>query len=202
MSGRPRLHTFDGELLSPEEIAGRLGVMRQKLYSVGQKFGVSVAVAARMIRDNMVGTAEDPGPRYLIDGKWMSARAAAEALGITWGQLSDYQWNHRDPETGKPMGVPEAVEQIRHAPRGKDGKLRRGGSAPRYFERIDGQRMCVEEIARKYGVSKRTLRRYKANGRTMAEAVQNYERRRMRKAEREIMEILMGGQRAPDHREG
>lgn len=82
-----------------------------------------------------------------------------------------------------------------------DGKLRRGGSAPRYFERIDGQRMCVEEIARKYGVSKRTLCRYKANGRTMAEAVQNYERRRMRKAEREIMEILMGGQRAPDHRE-
>ena len=183
MAGKPKKHLVDGEWITVQKAADRLGVIRQQLYGQMHARRCSLQVAVNLYRENLVLHNQGRADRHMIGGRWMTVRQAAEMLGITVTALRDYMWYHRQPD-GRPATLAEAVEAYRSR------AVSQGGKAP-VQHRVGRKTMTCAEAADMLGVNVQTLRTYMCTHRaTLAQTIKYYETKKRRKAEKDILNIL------------
>lgn len=183
MAGKPKLHFVDGEWITVQEAADRLGLRRQQLYSLTHHKRCSLQVAVNLYRDNLAMHDQGRADRHMVDGRWMTVRQAAEMLGITVTALRGYLYSHRQPD-GRPATLAEAVDAYR------SGAVRHGGHPPR-LHRVGRRMMTQAEAAEMLGVSYAAIQLYTYKHKcSVAKAVKYYEAKKQRRAEREILRIL------------
>lgn len=185
MAGKPKKHLMDGEWITVQEAADRMGVMRQQLYCQMHNRRCSLQVAINLYRENLVLHDQGRADRHMVGGRWMTVRQAAEMLGVTVTALRDYLYSHRQPDGRQSLAL--AVEAYR------SGAVLRGGKSP-VQHRVGRKTMTCAEAAEMLGVNVQTLRTYMCTHRaTLAQAIRYYEAKKQRKAEKELLKILMGG---------
>ena len=183
MAGKPKLHFVDGEWITVQEAADRLGLQRQQLYGLTHHKRCNLQVAVNLIRDNLVLGGHGKGYRYMVDGRWMSIRQAAEMLGLPVTALRSYIYAHRQPD-GRPTTLAEAVDAYR------SGAVRRGGHPPR-LHRVGRRMMTTFEAAEMLGIDVFCLRLHMSrNKATLAQTIRYYEAKKKKKAEKDILNIL------------
>lgn len=127
--------------------------------------------------------ARGPQPaRQLVDGRWMTLAEVAKMLGKHHNTLICYMADH--------PGIGYQVIADRY----RAGEVRRGGIHPTKRHRVHGKLLTVREAAAKYKLNAHTLYWHMERGRTLQQAVDTMVKRRQRRAEREILRILTGGQ--------
>ena len=178
MAAKAKKHLVDGEYKTVGEMAEALGVSPQQIYSQIHHKGVSPQVAVNMIRENLVLNNQGRAIRYMVDGKWMTIRQAAEGLGITWNALTQHMYRHK-------CTLAEAVNNYRA------GAVRHYGHPP-VQHRVGNKTMTTFEAAEKLGVSVNAVRIYMYKHKTsLAATIRHYEKRKMKQAEKAILAILM-----------
>ena len=183
MAGKPKKHLVDGEWITVQEAADRLGVIRQQLYGQMHARRCSLQVAVNLYRENLMLHGQGRADRHMVDGRWMTVRQAAEMLGAPLSTLQSYLYSHRQPD-GRPATLTEAVEAYR------SGAVRHGGKAP-VQHRVGRKTMTCAEAADMLGVNVQTLRTYMCTHKTtLAQTIKYYETRKRRKAEKDILNIL------------
>lgn len=183
MAGKPKLHFVDGEWITVQEAADRLGVMRQQLYGQMHNRRCSLQVAVNLYRENLALHGQGRADRHMVNGRWMTVRQVAEMLGITVTALRDYMWYHRQPD-GRPTTLAEAVEAYR------SGAVSRGGKAP-IQHRVGRKTMTCAEAAEMLGIDVRCLRLHMSkNKATLPQTIRYYEAKKKKKAEKAILNIL------------
>ena len=183
MAGKPKKHLVDGEWITVQEAADRLGLRRQQLYSLTHHKRCSLQVAVNLYRENLAMHGRGRSDRHMIDGRWMTVRQAAEMLGITVTALRDYLYSHRKPD-GRPATLAEAVEAYR------SGAVRHGGHPPR-LHRVGRRMMTQAEAAEMLGIDVNAVRRHMSKHKaTLAQTIKYYETKKRRKAEKDILTIL------------
>lgn len=186
MAGKPKKHLVDGEWITVQEAADRMGVMRQQLYCQMSNRRCSLQVAVNLYRENLVLHDQGRADRHMIGGRWMTVRQAAEMLGITVTALRDYMWAHRAPNGRQSLAL--AVEAYRSE------AVLRGGKSP-VQHRVGRKTMTCAEAADMLGIDVNAVRKHMCTHRaTLAQTIKYYETRKRRKAEKEILEIIYGGQ--------
>ena len=179
MAGKPKKHLVDGEYISVKEAADRLGVTAQQLYGLTHSRGIGLQTAVRLVRDNLA-LGQGRAARYMVDGRWMTVRDMAGALGMSVAALRSYMHKHK-------IGLAEAAEAHRHGP------LHKGGRES-VLHRVGRRQMTVAEAAAQLGVSRNAVRMHMYKHKhSLAATIRWYERRKVRQAEREILKILRGG---------
>ena len=186
MAGVAKKHLVAGCYTTVAEMADELGVSAQQLYNQMHHKRCSLQVVVNMIRENMVLNGQGYNAhRFMVDGKWMTVRQAAEMLGVSMHSIKDWRYTHRDAQ-GRPATLAEAVAAYR------EKRVVHGGSkATRH--RVGNRTMTVSEAAEKLGVSVNAIRlhMYKHNC-SLAATIRHYEQRKRKKAEKDILAILMG----------
>ena len=183
MAGKPKKHLVDGEWITVQEAADRMGLQRQQLYGQMHDRRCSLQVAVNLYRENLVLHNQGRADRHMVDGRWMSIRQAAEMLGVTVTALRDYLYSHRQPD-GRTATLAEAVEAYR------SGAVRHGGKAPRPH-RVGRRMMTQAEAAEMLGINVNAVRTYMCTHRaTLAQTIKYYETRKRRRAEKDILTIL------------
>ena len=81
---------MDGEWVTVREIAERLGVEAQQIYNQMCDRKVSLQVVVNLYRENQILHDQGRAARYMVDGKWLTIRQAAEALGVTHHAVANY----------------------------------------------------------------------------------------------------------------
>ena len=179
MAGVAKKHLVDGRWTTVAEVAEALGVTPQQIYMLRSHYDVSLQVAANMIRENQVLNGQATGQRFMVDGKWLTVRQAAEMLGVTATSIKDYMHRHK-------CTLAEAMTAYR------EKRVVHGGSkATRH--RVGRQMMTAAEAAEALGVSVNAvwLHMYKHKA-SLAATIRYYERRKVKQAEKDILAILMG----------
>jgi predicted transcriptional regulator len=183
MAGKPKRHLVDGEWISVQEAADRLGLQRQQLYSLISNHRCSLQVAVNLYRENLALNDQGRADRHMVDGRWMSIRQAAEMLGVPFSTLQSYLYSHRRPD-GRPATLAEAVDAYR------SGAVRHGGH-PSRLHRVGRRMMTQAEAAEMLGVTLNAVRKHMSqNKATLAQTIKYYETRKRRKAEKDILNIL------------
>lgn len=183
MAGKPKKHLVDGEWITVQEAADRMGLRRQQLYSLTHHKRCSLQVAVNLYRENLAMHDQGRADRHMIGGRWMTVRQAAEMLGVTVTALRSYLYTHRQPD-GRPATLAEAVEAYR------SGAVRHGGHPPR-LHRVGRRMMTQAEAAEMLGVTLNAVRMHMSqNKATLAQTIKYYETRKRRKAEKDILNIL------------
>jgi predicted transcriptional regulator len=183
MAGKPKLHFVDGEWITVQEAADRMGLRRQQLYCQMHDRRCSLQVAVNLYRENLVLHDQGRADRHMIGGRWMTVRQAAEMLGITVTALRDYMWYHRQPD-GRPATLAEAVEAYRSR------AVSQGGKAP-VQHRVGRKTMTCAEAADMLGINVNAVRKHMCTHRaTLAQTIKYYETRKRRRAEKDILNIL------------
>ena len=185
MRGRkPTLHMIDGREMTVKEIADMLGVTAHALAIRRCRMGgCSYQLIVDMYRNNQLCSKHDMHHRHMVNGKWTTVTAVAEALGIHPHSINNYRCNYRRPDGTKPT-LAEAYEHFR------TGSRKRCGRMPRVYY-VKGRRMTIAEAAKKYGTTENALRLYMHKHKSSLEtAVRRLEERRAKRAEKEIMGIL------------
>ena len=179
MAGKPKEHLVDGEYITVQEAAARLGLRRQQLYSLMSVRGVSLQVAARLVRENLA-LGQGNAARYMINGQWATVRDVADKLGIKVTALRSYLYRHG-------CGLAEARADY------LAGRVKQGGRRA-VVHRVGRREMTTEEAAAQLGVTAGCIRthmyKHKAS---LAQTIRYYERKKQKKAEKEILRILRGG---------
>ena len=180
-----RKHLVDGEWITVEEAAARLGITRQQLYSQMHHKGCGLQAAVNLVRENMVLHDQGRAGRYMVNGKWMTIRQAAEALGVSVISLKNWMRRHPHPD-GTPGTLAEAVGAY------KSGAVRRGGSRAKEH-RVGRKTMTVAEASEMLGENRNKIwLRMSRRGESLAQVVRYYEERKRKRAERAILDILRG----------
>ena len=180
MAGVAVKHLVDGQYKTVSEVAEVLGVKPQALYSQMSNRGISLQVAVNLIRENLALNGQGRAERYMVDGKWMTVRQAAEMLGVTVTSVKGYMYCHKCP-------LAEVVAAYR------EKRVTHGGRPP-VEHRVGKQTMTTFEAAEKLGVKVEAIRlhmhKHKAS---LAATIRYYEKRKLKKAEKDILAILMEG---------
>ena len=185
MANVAKKHLVDGRWVTVAEIAEELGLNRQQLYSQMHARECSLQVVVNNVRDGLALGEQGHASRHWVDGRWMTVRQAAEMLGVSRNTLYDWMHGHRRPD-GRCALLSDAVEAYR------SGAVKRGGSLPKEH-RVGGRTMTTFQAAEKLGVSVNAIRRQMNKRKaSLAATIRYYERRKQRKAEKEILEILKG----------
>jgi predicted transcriptional regulator len=183
MAGRPKKHLVDGEWITVQEAADRLGIQRQQLYSLISNHRCSLQVAVNLYRENLALNDQGRADRHMVDGRWMSIRQAAEMLGLPVTTIRSYLYSHRQPD-GRPATLAEAVEAYR------SGTVKIGGHPPK-LHRVGRRMMTQAEAAEMLGINVNAVRMYMSKHRaTLAQTIRYYEAKKQRKAEKDILNIL------------
>ena len=183
MAGKPKKHLVDGEWITVQEAADRMGVMRQQLYCQMHNRRCSLQVAVNLYRENLALHDQGRADRHMVDGRWMSIRQAAEMLGVPLSTLQSYLYSHRQPD-GRPATLAEAVDAYR------SGAVMHGGHPPR-LHRVGRRMMTQAEAAEMLGIDVNAVRGHMSrNKATLAQSIRYYEAKKQRKAEKDILNIL------------
>ena len=186
MAGKAKMHYVDRREVTVGEMAEALGVSVTQIYNQMHQKNISLQVAVNMIRDNLVLNGQGRAIRYMVNGKWMTVRQAAEMLGVE--RLRVYQWmyRHRKPD-GTPARLFEAVAAFR------EGRVKHIGK-PYVQHRVGHRTMTTQEAAERLGISVNAVRLYMYKHKcSLAATIRHYEKRKMQKAEKDILKILLGG---------
>lgn len=182
MAGKPKKHLVDGEWITVQEAAEMLGLGRQQIYGLMHHGQYGLQVAVNLIRHDLA-LGQGRAARYMVDGRWITIRQAAEMLGITVTALRDYLYSHRQPD-GRPATLAEAVDAYR------SGAVRHGGHPPR-LHRVGRRIMTQAEAAEMLGINVNAVRMHMSKHKaTLAQTIKYYETRKRRKAEKDILNIL------------
>lgn len=185
MAGVAKKHFVDGRWTTVDEVAAELGLTRQQVYNQMHHKQCGLQTVANLVRSNQALNGQGKAALWLVDGKWMTVRQAAETLGINYYTLRNWIYRHRHPD-GTPALLSEAIAAFR------EKKIIHGGSAPK-LHRVGGKQMTTIEAAEMLGIDVLALRlhmsRHKAS---LASTIRYYEKRKMKKAEKDILAILMG----------
>lgn len=185
MAGVARKHFVDGRWTTVGEVSEALGVKRQSIYTIMRHRDVGLQTAVHMIRDNLALGHPGRAERHMIDGRWMTVRQAAEMAGTTPVALHNWRKRNRKPDGTLPM-MAEAVEAYRQ------GRVVKGGTLPREH-RVGNRTMTTFEAAERLGVSVNAIRLHMSSHKaSLAATIRYYEKRKMLKAEKEILAILKG----------
>ena len=183
MAGKPKKHLVDGEWITVQEAADRMGLRRQQLYSLTHHKRCSLQFAVNLYRENLALNGQGRSDRHMIDGRWMTVRQAAEMLSVTVSALRSYLYSHRQPD-GRPATLAEAVEVYR------SGAVRHGGHPPR-LHRVGCRMMTQAEADEMLGINVNAVRMHMSKHKaTLAQTIKYYEAKKRRKAEQEILRIL------------
>ena len=187
MAGKARVHYVDGRETTVGEMAEALGMKRQALYSLMCHRQCGLQTAVYLIRENLAMNGQGKAGRWMVDGRWMTIRQAAEMLGVE--RLRVYQWmrRHRQPD-GTLAPLSEAVAAFR------EGRVKHGTGQPYVQHRVGRGTMTTIEAAERLGVSVCAVRLYMNRHKaSLAATIRHYEKRKMQKAEKDILKILLGG---------
>jgi len=184
---KPALHLIDGKRMTVNEIAEMLGVTRQWLIQRrSQMGGVSYQLIVNMCREGRILTKHDRWPRHCVHGRWITIQQAAKELNCKPHSIDNWRSANRDKDGNKPT-LEAAYDHFKGAP--KRGR----GKEPEKHQ-VNGKKMTVKEAAEKHGTTVNALRQVMSRHRcSLDAAVKRLEDRRIRKAQRDIMEILKGG---------
>lgn len=184
---RPILHLIDGKQMTVNEIAAMLGVTRRWLIQRrSQMGGISYQVIVNMFREGRLLTNHDRWPRHLVHGRWMTVPQVAQELDCKPHSIENWRSANRDKDGKKPT-LEEAYNHFKGAPK-------RGRGKEPALHRVNGKRMTVREAAEKHDTTVNALRQVMSRHRcSLDAAVKRLEDQRIRKAQRDIMEILKGG---------
>jgi predicted DNA-binding protein (UPF0251 family) len=183
MAGKPKKHLVDGEWITVQEAADRLGLQRQQLYSLTHNRRCSLQVAVNLYRENLALHDQGRADRHMVDGRWMTVQQAAEMLNRSVYALHGYMYYHRQPD-GRPATLAEAVDVYR------SGAVRHGGHPPR-LHRVGRRMMTQAEAAEMLGINVNAVRMHMSKHKaTLAQTIKYYETRKRRKAEKDILNIL------------
>ena len=187
MAGVSKKHLVDGRWTTVNEVAQEFGLKPQQIYQQMRHKHCSLQVVVWMIRENLILGDQGRASRYMVDGKWMTIRQAAEILGITKGALCDYLFRHPNPD-GSPCRLADAVEAYRQH------QVRIGGKRP-VQHKVGRKTMTTFEAAEMLGVDVKTLRLYMSRHKaSLAATIRYYEKRKLKQAEKDILAILREGQ--------
>lgn len=183
MAGKAKRHLVDGEWITVQEAADRLGISRQQMYGQMNARKCGLQAAVRLVRENLALGKDHRYDKHMVDGRWMSAREVVDMLGITKYQLRNWRCQHRDAQ-GRQASMQSAVDAYR------SGSVVHRGRQPVEY-RIAGKRMTVAQAAKAVGVSESAFRIYMSRHKVSpARAYRFYERRSRRQAEKDILTIL------------
>lgn len=184
---RPRIHTVDGRPMTVDAIAGMIGFQRRQLIQLRCRMGgVSYQLIVNMWREGRLLTKGDRSIRHLVHGRWMTVKQASLELNCKPHSIENWRSRNRDKDGNKPT-VEEAYDHLMNAPKRGSGSVARK-------HRVNGKHLTVREAAEKYGTTENALRQtMHRHGCTLDAAVKRLENRRVRKAQRDIMDILKGG---------
>ena len=180
MAGVAKKHLVDGRWVTVQEMAAELGLKRQQLYMQMWQKGVSLQVAVRMYRENLILHDQHKSNRYMVNGRWLTINQAAEMLGVSPNAVYLTMWR-------RGYTLAQAVEAYRH------GEIRHGGSEPKRY-RVGSRSMTSYEAAEMLGMSWYTLRSHmRRSGDSLAATIRYYERKKAKRAEKAILKILKEG---------
>ena len=186
MANVAKKHLVDGRWVTVAEIAEELGLNRQQLYTQMHHRECSLQVVVNNVRDGLALGGQGHASRHWVDGRWITVRQASEMLGVSMNTLYNWMHQHRRPD-GRCALLSDAVEAYR------SGAVKRGGRSP-VEHRVGSRKMTTFQAAEKAGVSVNAIwvhmHRRKAS---LASTIRYYEKRKQRKAEKEILEILKEG---------
>ena len=169
---------MDGEQVTVKEIAERLGVKAKQIYNQMSDRKVSLQVVVNLYRENQILHDQGNAARYMVNGKWMTIRQAAEALGVSRGAVYQYMYKYQ-------CSLAETMVAYRH------GLVTKAHGNRTVYHRVGRRTMTVAEAAAKLGVSVNAVRIYMYKHKTsLAATIRHYEQRKKQKAEKAILEIL------------
>lgn len=176
--GEAKKHLVDGEWITVKEIAERLGVEAQQIYNQIYYRKVSLQVAVNLYRENQILHDQGAAARYMVDGKWMTIRQAAEALGVTRGAVYQYMYKYQ-------CSLADAMAAYR------EGRVRKKGGNRTVYHRVGRGTMTTAEAAARLGISVGAVRIYMYKHKaSLAATIRHYEQRKKQRAEKEILGIL------------
>lgn len=185
MSGKPKKWLVDGEWVTVREAAERMGYTAQQFYSQMRQKRCGLQAVVTMAQENLILNGGHSSQRHMVNGRWMTVGQAAEQLGVSRRALYEYIRNHRRPDGSQPT-LSETIEAYRR------GEVRHGGSEPAQH-RVGRKTMTTFEAAEMLGIRVTALRlRMSRKKQTLAQCVQYYEKRKIDRAQKAIMDILRG----------
>lgn len=195
MPNEPMKHMIDGREMTVDEIAELLGCSKRALYVRRCHMGrVSYQLIVDMYRRNQIGS--DKCHRFLVDGRWMTTGEIAQMLGIKKHTLVTWRCNHRRPD-GTPAPMAEAITWYRQDNAGERPRYQNRGGRQAVRYRVGRGTVSAPDVASKYGVSRVSVYKMMARcGGDMGRVIRHYrdrERKRVDKAQAEILRILTGG---------
>lgn len=182
MAGKPKKHPVDGGWMTVQEAADMLELKPQQIYHLMSNYHVGLQVVVNMVRNNLALNGQGRSERHMVDGRWMTNNQAADMLGITPVALRYWRYRHPDAQ-GKPATLQAAVDAYRQG-------VHRGGGRWKQH-RVNGRPMTVAQAAEKCGVAVEAIRNRMSRKKcSLAACVNYYEKKKRRKAEKAIMNIL------------
>ena len=182
MACKPTKHLVDGEWSTVQEAAEMLGLRPQQIYDQMSNKRCGLQAVVRMYRENYI-LGQGRAARYMVDGRWMTIRDAAQMLGVTMQAIYQWRFKRKRPDGSLPS-LAEAVAAYR------SGEVRNRGKRGKQH-RASGKLMTMREAAEMVGVSYAAMQLYTYKHRcSVAKAVKYYETRKQRKAEKDILNIL------------
>ena len=177
----------DGRPMTVDEISNMIGFHHRQLIQLRCRMGgVSYQLIVNMWREGRLLTKGDKFIRHLVHGRWMTVPQAAEELKCKPHSIENWRNRNRDKDGRKPT-VEEAYDHLKNAPK-------RGSGSVAKKHRVNGKQLTVREAAKTYKTTENVLRQtMHRHGCTLDAAVKRLENRRVRKAQRDIMDILKGG---------
>lgn len=198
---QPVLHTVDGRQMTVQEIADMLGLTLAALYVRRSRLGgCSYQLIVDMYRRNEIGS--DKKHRYLIEGRWMTTDQIARMLRIHRHTISTWRCEHRQPD-GSMATMEAAVAYYRQYLTGEKVRWQgNGGGRPWKEHLVNGKAWTVQDVMKRFGKSRASVYRcLRQNGNDMGRVIRYFEQRaryekeiqsrKMRKAEGDIMKILL-----------
>ena len=126
---------------------------------------------------------------HMVHGEWMTIDEAARRLGLSESTLYHWRWKHRTQD-GKPGLLVDAWDFYDARRRGLNPRAY-GGKTPKTY-RYRGKRMSIKQIAERMGVYRNSIYLCKArHGCTMQEAIDRMDRNLTRRAEKQLVRILI-----------
>jgi len=182
MAGVAKQHYVDGRWTTVAEVADELGLKPQQLYALMHRNHCGLQTVVWMVRENMALHDQGRAARHMVDGKWLTVRQAAEMLGTTVKSVREYMYRHK-------CRLSEVVAAYREKRVTHSGK-------PATEHRVGKRTMTVQEAAEKLGVSVNAIYLHMSEHKaSLAATIRYYEKRRLKKAEKDILSILMEGKR-------
>lgn len=182
MPGKPKKHPVDGGWMTVAQAADMLELKPQQIYHLMSNYHVGLQVAVNMVRQNMALGGQGRSDRHMVDGRWVTVNQLAGQLGTKPTNLRSWSYRHCDSE-GRPATMQAVADAYRAG-------VHRGGGKP-VQHRVNGRPMTTLQAAEKCGVAVEAIRNRMSRKKcSLAACVNYYEKKKRRKAEKAIMNIL------------